>query len=208
MRQFAPVVGETGFANRRAGERAAVLPYGADVVNPEQSFDPKSTMEVLMVRTISKRFSRSVFRKIAGSTLTTLVLLSGSVLVAGSADAAGSVTVRGEITCINNASPVGVWVTGENSTSGWAKTAVPIELGGQSKVTYQYTLNRGGRYKVTVGCGGSSQHWGKSLSSGYLSGVANNLKCNDVNPVLKWFGKKLFRVDVTQGVKYLTCAKA
>lgn len=133
--------------------------------------------------------------------------LAGSLLLATPAAAAPAVTVKGEITCINSASPVGVWVQGEKSTSGWAKLKVPIKLGGHSKIAYEYVLNKGGRYKVNVGCGGSSKKWGASLSSDYLSGTKNNLKCNDVAPVLKQVGKKVVKVDVTQGVKYLKCAR-
>lgn len=136
------------------------------------------------------------------------LLVAGGMLGAAPAEAAGAVTVKGEITCINNASPVGVWVQGEKSTSGWAKLKVPIKAGGHSKIAYEYVLDKGGRYKVNVGCGGSSKKWGLSLSSDYLSGTKNNLKCNDVAPVLKQAGKKVVKVDVTQGVKYQKCAKA
>jgi hypothetical protein len=79
---------------------------------------------------------------------------------------------------------------------------------GHSKIAYEYVLDKGGRYKVNVGCGGTSKKWGTSLSSEYLSGTKNNLKCNDVTPVLKQLGKKVVKVDVTQGVKYLKCGRA
>jgi hypothetical protein len=136
-----------------------------------------------------------------------MLLMGTSSLFAASANAAAPVTVRGEISCINSASPVGVWVVGEQSRSGWAKIAVPIKLGGHSMVTYEYVLDKGGRYRVNVGCGGTPQSWGKSLSSGYMDGTVNNLKCNDLLPFLKWIGKRVIRVDLSQGVKYLTCAK-
>lgn len=154
------------------------------------------------------KFHAVLFRRFAkGATLFALLTLGGSLLFSGPAQAAASVTVKGEGTCINSASPVGVWVQAESSTSGWAKTKVPVKLGGHSKVTYEFKLDRGGRYKVSVGCGGTSKNWGKTLTSDMLSGKTNNLKCNDVEPVLKQVGKKVLKVDVTQGVKYLKCKK-
>lgn len=144
--------------------------------------------------------------------------LAGSLLLATPAAAAPAVTVKGEIQCINNASPVGVWVEAESSTSGWAKTEVPVKLLGHAKVAYTYTLNKGGRYKVHVGCGGSSKKWGMTLKSGYLSGSTNNLACNDVHPALQsaWgkIPKKALppaiakKFDLARGIKFQTCGKA
>ena len=83
-------------------------------------------------------------------------------------------------------------------------------------VAYTYKLNKGGRYKVHVGCGGTSKKWGMTLKSGYLSGSTNNLACNDINPALqaawgkipkKALGSLAKKLDLAQGVKYQTCGK-
>jgi len=91
-----------------------------------------------------------------------------------------SETIHGQIGCINNASPVGVWIEARSSTSGWASHEVPIELGGLSKVNYSYTLDHGGPYSVHVGCGGTPEHWATDLRSEYVSGSQDFL-CNDMN---------------------------
>lgn len=89
-------------------------------------------------------------------------------------------SIQGQIGCINSASPVGVWVEAQNSTSGWAAHEVPIELGGLSKVNYSYTLDRGGAYSVHVGCGGTPERWATDLRSDFVSGSRDFL-CNDMN---------------------------
>ncbi|MBT2597988.1 hypothetical protein, partial [Arthrobacter sp. ISL-72] len=127
-----------------------------------------------ILKSKTSRRDHSTKRAGAGA-LTALLLVAASLMFSAPAQAAGPVTVKGEITCINNASPVGVWVQAQSSTSGWAKTKVPIKLGGHSKVAYEFKLDRGGRYKVSVGCGGNSKKWGKTLTSDLLTGTTNNL---------------------------------
>jgi hypothetical protein len=121
--------------------------------------------------------------------------------------------ISGQIGCINSASPVGVWVQAERSTSGWADHEVPIELGGFSKVNYSYTLDHGGRYQVHVGCGGTPEHWTKDLPSDNVSG-SHDFLCNDMNQLqgAAWnairtelFGAFGRKVDLTQGVPYEHC---
>jgi hypothetical protein len=90
--------------------------------------------------------------------------------------------IHGEIGCINNASPVGVWVQAARSKSGWADWKVPVHLGGTSKVDYTYTLNNGGPYQVHVGCGGRPQHWDNDIHSDNVEGPHDFL-CNDINPI-------------------------
>lgn len=136
---------------------------------------------------------------------------AGSVLAAAPVHAAAPVTVAGTIGCINSASPVGVWIEAESSTSGWATKKVPITLGGHSKVDYSFTLDKGGRYKVHVGCGGTPQDWGTVLkSTTWVSGTKNNFVCNDAHPLsiaaFKAIAGRIFgKADLTQGVPYKNC---
>ncbi|MES2171164.1 MAG: hypothetical protein V4479_10665 [Actinomycetota bacterium] len=110
------------------------------------------------------------------------------------------------ITCLNNPSPVGVWVDAQSSKSGWAQTRIPYVAGGLSQVVFTYTLNNGGNYRVNVGCGGTPQHWGLSLSSGYVSGNAN-FRCDDIPPLLNALFKRInpLKFGLTQGIPYGTC---
>ena len=127
------------------------------------------------------------------------------IAVAPALPASAAVTISGTITCLNSPSPVGVWVDAQSSTDGWAFTKIPIRIGGMSQVTYTYTLNNGGNFKVNVGCGGTSQKWGMSLSSGVVSGPIANFRCNDIPPWLGAAAKRLLRVDLTNGIPYGTC---
>jgi hypothetical protein len=122
-------------------------------------------------------------------------------------------TISGQIGCINNASPVGVWVQAQNSTSGWADHKVPIELGGLSKVDYSFTLDRGGPYQVHVGCGGTPASWASDIPSDNVTG-SHDFLCNDMNQLegAAWsavrteiFGAFGRKVDLTQGVPYGHC---
>ncbi|MCV7277068.1 hypothetical protein [Mycolicibacter arupensis] len=117
--------------------------------------------------------------------------------------------VSGQIACINSASPVGVWIQAESSKSGWASKNVPIEMGGFSKVNFSYTLDKGGRYQVHVGCGGTAKNWGSNIKSGYVSGN-RNFVCNDAKPwtiaAFKAVAGRVFgKADLTQGVPYGKC---
>ena len=146
--------------------------------------------------------------------------VSGTVSIAGArigsfdlassrgVSSAAAMNISGQITCLNSSSPVGVWIDAESSNDGWARISVPVVIGGHSKVNYSYTLNKGGRFKVTVGCGGSSSRWALSLNSGFVAGSNVNFKCNNIHPVLAALGKLVLRVDLTQGVPYATCQRS
>lgn len=123
---------------------------------------------------------------------------------------AASTTVSGTIGCVNSASPVGVWVQAEKSRSGWAEKKVPVRLGGHSKVDYKFVLDKGGRYQVHVGCGGTPQKWAKNLKSDWVSGSKNDFLCNDAHPLSvaafkALAGRLLGKADLTQGVPYGNC---
>lgn len=65
----------------------------------------------------------------------------------------------GRVYCVNGEAVVGVWVTVQNGTSGWARR------GGQgSSQTWSYGT-QGKPYKLTVGCGGSPAKWRASTST-------------------------------------------
>lgn len=144
-------------------------------------------------------------RRIIALVATLCLLLGASP---GQAEAATNVAVRGQVTCINSY-VVGVWVQAESSKSGWASWKVPISLGGHSKADYNFTLNKGGRYQVHVGCGGTAKDWKVNAKSGYVGGAKNNFVCNDIHPALNWFKRltPLRKLDLTQGVAYKTCSK-
>jgi hypothetical protein len=154
---------------------------------------------------MNTRNSRLRTALIAGVSACALALLPATSAVAGP-----RTVVTGEITCLNNASPVGVWVDARNGTDGWATITVPIVIGGHSKVRYSYTLSQGGDYRVNVGCGGTSKAWKLSLSSGWLVGNAN-LRCNDIPWYLVAAQKVLWRLagkaDLTQGIAYGACGR-
>jgi len=118
-------------------------------------------------------------------------------------------TVKGRITCLNNPSPVGVWIDATKSKDGWASIKVPYVPGGASMVDYSYRLNKGGKFKVNVGCGGTSERWGMSLSSPVVSGTKVNFRCNDIPPMLNQVFKRInpFKFGLSDGIKYGTCKK-
>ncbi|PVZ94986.1 hypothetical protein DDQ50_00135 [Amnibacterium flavum] len=107
--------------------------------------------------------------------------------------------------------PVGVWIEAESSTSGFAEWKTPIVVGGLTSAKYKFNLDRGGRYAVHVGCGGSAEDWALDLPSDWVDGNKNNFVCNDIHPalsaaagaVLKKLGKA--RAALAQGIPYGTC---
>lgn len=127
-------------------------------------------------------------------------------------EASAAVTVSGQVTCLNS-QVQGVWIQAESSTSGFAQWYMPLQLGGLSQANYYFTLNRGGRYQVHVGCGGSRANWALDAKSGYVSGTKNNFRCNDIPWWLRSLGsaamKRIlgWRVDLTYGIPYGTCSR-
>ncbi|MGB3697515.1 MAG: hypothetical protein WBA05_08785 [Gordonia sp. (in: high G+C Gram-positive bacteria)] len=136
--------------------------------------------------------------------LTAAATLGGSGLTAG--EAAAAQVVKGEVSCINS-SVTGVWINAEKSKSGWATWKMPIVLGGISKADYSYSLNKGGRFQVHVGCGGSSKKWKVNAKSGWVSGTNNRFRCNDISPALQAAGVAVFKKNLAQGIPYKTCKK-
>ncbi|MBS1696418.1 MAG: hypothetical protein JST91_29890 [Actinobacteria bacterium] len=94
-------------------------------------------------------------------------------------------TVQGQVVCLNS-QPVGAWVQAETSTSGWANVSGPHPgrdgASGLTRLDWSYTLDRGGRYQVHVGCGTKpfSSDWANNVKSDYVSG-SHDFACNDMN---------------------------
>jgi hypothetical protein len=152
-----------------------------------------------------------VGHRIAAAVLSAVLLgILDLGLVAAPAEAAGATRVTGVVTCINGG-VVGVWIQGETSTSGWASWTMPQIAGGLSKAAFSYTLNRGGRYQVHVGCGGNSKNWGVDAKSVYVTGSGKSFNCNNIQWWLAKLGYSALRaifgvgVDLTWGVPYGTC---
>lgn len=139
-----------------------------------------------------------------------LVSLIAGTLTAGgltAGEATAATKISGQVECINS-SVSGVWVHGEKSKSGFAKWSVPIKLGGISQAKFSYTLNKGGRYQVHVGCGskpGNSKEWKVNAKSGWTSGSNKKFLCNDISPALAAAGIAVFKKNLTKGIAYKTC---
>lgn len=98
-----------------------------------------------------------------------------ALLMAASASPAGAATsVAGSVSCVSGRSVVGVWIKAEKGGSGWAK-----RTGSGSTQRYSYSLPKGGRYQVHVGCGGSAKKWATNNKSSYVSGRSNSFTCYD-----------------------------
>jgi hypothetical protein len=91
-----------------------------------------------------------------------LVVAAGlTPTAAGTANAANG----GRAYCVDGEAVVGVWVTVQGGNSGWAAR------GGQgSSQSWSYNT-QGKPYKLTVGCGGSTQSWREPTST---PGFQNN----------------------------------
>ena len=145
---------------------------------------------------------RSVATTVTALAIATTAAIGGTSIASGSADAAQS--IRGEVTCINS-TVQGVWINAATSRSGWASWKQPIKLGGLSKATYAFTLNKGGRYQVHVGCGGTSKNWKVNAKSGWTSGTNRSFRCNDIHPVAGALGLAVTKKNLSRGIKYKTC---
>ena len=134
-----------------------------------------------------------------------VALFCGLMVAAPPAQAA--TVVRGEVMCVNSA-VTGVWIKAERGTSGFAKWKMPVKIGGHSKAVYEYSLNKGGRHQVHVGCGGTSKAWKVNAKSGWVSGQKNNFRCNDVHPGAKFIPRIGTMIkSQTKGIPYKTCKR-
>ena len=116
--------------------------------------------------------------KRVSSTAAVSLLAAGSALALCATPAYAS---SGRVTCATSA-VVGMWVDVENGTDGWAtlsNTSDPTTKG------WSYnTQNR--RWRVFVGCGGTSQNWGQSISSDFTSlQGTRTISCSDTGYVRK-----------------------
>jgi hypothetical protein len=118
--------------------------------------------------------------KIAMLLLALTAVFSSAVLVSPGASAA--TVVRGTVTCVAQDSVVGVWIQAEKGGSGWATLSSRNRA--DTRKTFQYSLPKGGRYQVHVGCGWKNKYWwggGKvwktNNKSGYVSGTNKNFTC-------------------------------
>ena len=69
-------------------------------------------------------------------------------------------------------------------------------------------MNKGGRYQVHVGCGGTSKTWKVNAKSGWVSGQKNNFRCNDVHPGAKFIPRIGTMIkSQTKGIPYKTCKR-
>ncbi len=94
--------------------------------------------------------------KSAVSVSAAVAIAAGLALTAsGTANAENS----GRVYCVNGDAVVGVWVTVKGGKSGWAQ-----RRGQGSSQSWNYNT-QGKSYKLTVGCGGSSQRWQESTST-------------------------------------------
>ncbi|MGB8860944.1 MAG: extracellular solute-binding protein [Ilumatobacteraceae bacterium] len=87
------------------------------------------------------------------------------------------VQLAGTVECASGEPVVGIWVEAESwpdANDGWA-VFDPTDPG---KANFTYTLQRGGRYRLHVGCGGSSATWGSTNSTGFVTGSQDFL-CHD-----------------------------
>lgn len=121
-----------------------------------------------MTSVLSSRGPRSAAQRRAAAVLAAVGLVFGLALAwAPAAGAANS----GTVTCYNQASVVGVWVTVNGGTSGWAARS---GSGFQQRWSYN---TQGRSYKLTVGCGGTPQQWAASTSTPVFSTTWSNVAC-------------------------------
>lgn len=97
------------------------------------------------------------------------LVAASMTLTAAPANAAG-----GTVTCASS-TPVGMWVEVQNGTDGFAtlsSTANP-------RVKNWSYNTQGKRFRVYVGCGGTAQTWGSSITSNW-STSGSTISCADV----------------------------
>lgn len=89
--------------------------------------------------------------------------------------AASSQDIALTVSCSSAGAVVGVWVDAAESTPGWATLSGPSD-----RPLATYRLDRGGAYRLTVGCGGSSNEWKTKVSSRLLRATRGTVGCDDV----------------------------
>lgn len=140
-----------------------------------------------------------------------MVLAGCLTVIAPAATASTAQTVTGRATCINKQAPVGIWVDAQSSKDGWATMTGPNPSTGWARVKYSFKLDKGGSYRLHVGCGGSPQSWGLTATSGSISGSPSKVvTCNDVPDWLMIIWRALgpaglAKLDLTRGIAYKTC---
>lgn len=90
-------------------------------------------------------------------------------------------TISGTITCRDfwrsYTPPVAVWVDSQASGAedGWAKISDVAGVGGRTTANYRYSTDDAGKFKLTVGCGGTQQNMSNSVTTDWLSPGTHNL---------------------------------
>ena len=122
-----------------------------------------------------RRMRLTAGRRLAGVTLAVTALICASVLGSQPASALNLNTARGTIFCPSRQPVVGVWVNA-GSASGWAS----YNSGGYIAGYYKGLGIAHPTYNLTVGCGGTPQHWGSTNyeTGTLLSGYDFNVICN------------------------------
>ena len=76
---------------------------------------------------------------------------------------------------------VGMWVEVSGGTSGWATRTATSD----HRINFWSYNTQGKAWKTNVGCGGTPQNWGQSISSGLTSLQMSNVGviCTDIGYV-------------------------
>lgn len=90
--------------------------------------------------------------------IATVLTVAGAAAAPMSASAAA-----GNVLCVGGGNVVGVWVNLAGGGGGWAGRS------GSGASQRWWFDNRGRRYSLTVGCGGSPARWGSSSSTTYYA---------------------------------------
>lgn len=156
--------------------------------------------------------------KAVNATMVLIVALAGMVGLSPVAEA--SEVVEGRVECLNSG-VLGIWVEARDSTSGWAQHSAVMEamvLPGAKD--YRFELDRGGPYRLHVGCGyfpghGSADNWPVTARSEWLDGSGHKLSCNNIWPPANWLsnlaakygGVWLYRFDLSRGIDHEKCGR-
>lgn len=118
----------------------------------------------------------------------------GGLLFPAAAMGSEAVEVSGIVKCFG-APVVGVYVHATQSRSDFADWWVdPGEMGMEALTgaRYRFTLDHGGSYKLSVGCGGTRDHWATVVESVVIHTDVATTSCNDVHPLLAAVGEEVF----------------
>ncbi|MGH3071673.1 MAG: hypothetical protein ACRDNB_05295 [Gaiellaceae bacterium] len=89
---------------------------------------------------------------------------------------APQVTVDGAVTCANEARVVGVYINSDGGRDDFAERTATSR---PYVAHYRYRLNKGSRFKIGVGCGGSHNKWRDSISSDFVAADDQDFICYD-----------------------------